>query len=150
MADTIFINDDGIQTNLDNITGKASVPIGGGGVKLHLFKNNITVSKTNVLGDVNGAGKEADFAGYAPVVLNGGTWGAAAVGGHVASATYGTAVAFTRGSTGAAQSCYGWYLTDGGVSKLYACANFAGGPLVVTNAGDQILVTPTLTDQSLN
>lgn len=144
MADTVYVNDDGIKANLDSITGKSVTSIGAG--KLRLFKNNVIVSNATVIANLT----EADFAGYAAVTLTAATWAAAAAAAHVASSQYGASVTFSRSTTGATQNIYGWYLTDAGGTKLYACANFTGAPIPITNSGDNIAVTPTLTDQSLN
>lgn len=144
MADTIYQNDDALSRCLDSVTGKSASPIGGG--TLRLFTAPTTVSQTRVIGDFT----EATFPGYAGVALTPATWAAAADSAHVASSLYGATVTFTRSSTGAAQTVYGWYLTDAGNTKLYACALFASGPYTVTNNGDAISVVPTLTYQSLN
>jgi hypothetical protein len=144
MADTIFIHDDGIAADLNSITGKAPTPIGNG--ILRLFVNPHVDDHTQVLG----AFVEASFPGYAPIALFSVNWAAAGVGGHVASAAYGAASAFTQSAPAAPQQIYGWYITDGPPTKLYASALFTGGPIPMTNTGDQITVTPTLTDQSLN
>jgi hypothetical protein len=144
MADTIYINDDALIANLNSITGKLSNPIGGG--TLRLFTAPTTVSKANVIGDFT----EPSFLGYAAVALTVGTWGTPTVASHVGSSLYGASPSFTRSGTGSPVSIYGWFLTDASKTKLYACALFASGPYVLTNAGDAIAVNPTLTDQSLN
>lgn len=144
MADTVYINDDGIKADVDSITGKSATPIGGG--KLRLFTAPTTVNNTKVIGDFT----EATFAGYAAVALTTSTWAAATAASHVATSTYGATVTFTRSTTGASQTIYGWYLTDSAGTKLYACALFASGPYTVTNSGDKINVVPSLTNQSLN
>lgn len=143
-ADTIYINDDGIKANLDVITGKGATNIGAG--TLRLFTAPVIVSHTNVIGDFT----EANFTGYAAIALVAASWNAAAVAAHLASASYTGVLTFTRTATGAVQNIYGWFLTDAGKTKLYACALFTGGPVPMANNGDQVSVTPTLTDQSLN
>jgi hypothetical protein len=144
MADTLYINDDGIKACLDSITGSAATPIGAG--KLRLFKNNIAVSKATVLANLT----EATFAGYAAITLASVNWAAATVSGHLATSVDGVPHVFTRSTTGAGETEYGWYITDAGNTKLYACALFSTGPFTVTNSGDTITVNLTLTDQSLN
>ncbi len=144
MPDTIFLNDDGVKRALDLKTGKSSAPIGG--QVLRLFTAPTTVSQTRVIGDFT----EATFAGYAGAALTTTTWATATLNGHVAESTYGANVTFTRSTTGAPQSIYGWYITDPAKVWLFACALFASGPFTVTNSGDSITVVPTLTDQSLN
>lgn len=145
MADTVYINDDGIKANLDSITGKLPTAIGGG--TLRLFTAPTTpVDKTLVLA----AFTEANFTGYAGIALNVASWAAAVVSAHSAGSTYSAALTFTRTATGATQLIYGWFLTDAAKTKLYACVTFAGGPVPITNNGDNVSVTPTLSDQSLN
>jgi hypothetical protein len=144
MADTLFINDDGLKRALDIKTGAGGGSLGTG--TLRLFTAPTSVSQPNVLGDFT----EATFAGYSPPTLIGPTWAVATLTAHVASSTYGANVTFTRSTTGAPQSIFGWFLTDAAKTKLYACALFASGPFTVTNAGDSITVVPTLTEQSLN
>lgn len=143
-ADTLYQNDDGLTRLLDAITGKGGGNIGGG--TLRLFKNNVTVDHTTAFGALT----QATFSGYAGVALTTGTWAAAGVASHLATSTYGATVTFTRNATGATETIYGWYLTDAGNTKLYACANFAAGPFAMTNNGDSIGVVPTLSYQSLN
>jgi len=142
-ADVLYQNDDALSRLLDAVTGKGGGNIGGG--TLRLFTAPTTVSKTRVFGDFT----QATFTGYAGVVLATATWATAAVTANVAAATYGANVVFTKG-VGAAQTIYGWYLTDAGNTKLYACALFASGPYTVTNPGDAITVVPTLNYQSTN
>jgi len=144
VADTLYINDDGIKADLDSITGKAATPIGAG--TLRLFTAPTTVDHTTVFASM----VEATFAGYAGVALLAANWAASSVAAHLASSVYGGTVTFTRSTTGAVQNIYGWYLTDPANTKLYACALFAGGPLPLTNAGDSITVVPTLEDESIN
>lgn len=144
MADTIFINDDGTVANLNSITGKSATPIGAG--KLRLFTAPGSVDHTTLIGSM----VEATFTGYAAASLSSSTWASAAVSGHVSSSQYGTPVTFTCSGAGSPQSILGWYITDAGATKLYACAKFAAGAVIIQNPGDSVSIGPTLTDQSLN
>lgn len=143
MADTLFECDDGIKANLDTTTGKAATPIGAG--TLRLFTAPGAVSKTTALGALT----QATFAGYAGIALTSANWAAATVAANVASSAYSVPGVFTK-TVGAAQTVLGAYITDAANTKLYSCWLFAGGSVTVTNPGDTITVTPTLTHQSLN
>jgi hypothetical protein len=143
MPDTVFLTDDGIKASLNSKTGKSVESIGAG--KIRLYKVATLPSNASLLADFT----EADFPGYAAVQLVAANWTLAAVTAHVASSSY-PLINWTRNATGAAQNIYGWYLTDGANTKLYACAQITSGPLVIQNNGDAVNVTPTLTTKSLN
>ncbi len=143
MPDTGFITDDGIKASLNSKTGKSPEPIGAG--KLRLYKVATLPSNASLFADFT----EADFPGYAAVQLVAATWPLATVANHIASSTYPT-VTFTRNASGAGQNIYGWYITDGANTKLYACGQFTSGPFVIQNQGDAVGVAPTITDKSLN
>jgi hypothetical protein len=143
MPDTVFITDDGIKASLNSKTGKSVESIGTG--KLRLYKVATLPSNASLFADF----VEADFPGYAAVVLVGANWTLATVAGHIASASY-PLVNWTRNATGTGQNIYGWYITDGANTKLYACAQFTSGPFVIQNNGDAVNVTITLSDKSLN
>lgn len=143
MADTVFIPDDGIA-------GICGLLIASGawwdGKKIRLFQNNITPSDASVIGDFT----EATFTGYAAATIAAASFGAVTVASHVASSTYAN-VTFTRSTTGASQSLYGFYITDFGATKVYAAARFSAAPLVLTNSGDNIALTSQATTvQSVN
>ncbi len=144
MADTIFINDDGLKKCLDAKTGRATSPIGN--QTLRLFTAPTSVSQVNVVGDFT----EATFPGYVANQLQGPSWGAPTLAAHVASSLYGASIIFTRNATGSPQTVYGWFITDAGKTGVYACALFASGPYTFTNNGDSVSIVPTLTEQSLN
>ena len=143
MADLIYENDDGLKASLASKVGKYVEPIGAG--TLRLCTAPTTMSQTNVLSDFS----EATFPGYAAVALIGANWTTPTLAAHVASSDY-PSITFTRTSGTGSQSITGWFLTDAGKTKLYACSKFSGGPFIMQNDQDQIVVTPTLTDESKN
>jgi hypothetical protein len=103
---------------------------------LRLYQNNITPSDT----DVAGTYTESTFAGYASLTLAGATWGAAAAG----TITYGAQQTFTRTVTGAAENCYGYYVTQLASGILVYSERDAGAPFIIVNAGDAVKITPTI------
>lgn len=104
---------------------------------LRLFSNNITPSDT----DVAGTYTEATFAGYAAITLTGASWNAASGG----SISYSAQQTFTRSSTGTAENIYGYYCTQLASGVLVYSERDASAPFAVTNNGDNIKVTPTIT-----
>lgn len=108
------------------------------GYTLRLFTNNYTPVTTSVVGNFT----EATFTSYAAVALSG--WTAAAVTAHVASTTA-NPITFT--ASGAYQSIYGWYVTDG--AGDYVCGGRdAAAPVVMSATVNSYQVTLSLTTQS--
>ena len=104
---------------------------------LRLYSNNITPADT----DIAGTYTEATFAGYAALTLVGATWGAAAAG----SITYGSQQTFTRNVTGVPENIYGYYVTQAVSGILVYSERDGAAPFAVTNNGDAIKLTPTIT-----
>jgi hypothetical protein len=108
------------------------------GYTLHLYTNNYTPVTTSVIGNFT----EATFTGYAPVALSG--WTSPGVTAHVASTT---ANPITFVATGAYQSIYGWYVTDG--AGDYVCGGRdPAAPVVMSATVNSYQVTLSLTAQS--
>jgi hypothetical protein len=103
---------------------------------LRLFQNNITPSDT----DTHTTYTEATFTGYASITLTGASWGAGSAG----TTTYAQQT-FTRTSTGAGQTIYGYYVTQLTSGVLMWSERDGAGPFTITNNGDTVKVTPTLT-----
>ena len=103
---------------------------------LRLFSSNITPADS----DTAGTYTEATFAGYASITLTGASWGAASAG----TTSYAQQT-FTLTSTGAAQNIYGYYVTQFTSGVLMWAERDGAGPFAITNNGDTIKVTPTLT-----
>jgi len=104
---------------------------------LKLYSNNITPSDT----DTAGTYTEATFTGYAAATLTGASWNAASAG----SITYSTQQTFTRTSTGAVENIYGYYVVQAVSGTLVYSERDGAGPFAVTNNGDAIKLTPTIT-----
>lgn len=103
---------------------------------LKLFTNDVTPAE----GDTVATYTEADFAGYAAATLTGASW---SVAGDPTEASYAQQT-FTRSSTGTAQSCYGYFVTNLAGTILLWAERFTDGPYTVTNNGDNIKVTPRI------
>ena len=108
-------------------------------VKLHLYTNNHTPAE----GDVLGSYTESTAAGYAAAVLTGASWTITAGSSAGAVASY-PQVTFTYT---AAETVYGYYVTDNSSLILLWAELFTGGPFVVPSAGGTIQVTPGFTLQ---
>jgi hypothetical protein len=103
---------------------------------LRLFSSNTTPAET----DTAGTYTECNFTGYSAITLTGASWGAASGG----TTTYAQQT-FTRTSTGAAQNVYGYYVTQLTSGVLMWAERDGSGPFAITNNGDTVKVTPTLT-----
>jgi hypothetical protein len=108
------------------------------GYTLHLYTNNVTPDDTFTVGSFT----EATFLGYASVALAG--WTVPTVAAHLASTTA-NPITFT--ATGAYQSIYGWYVTDG--AGDYVCGGRdAAAPVVMSATVNTYQVTFSLTAAS--
>lgn len=106
-------------------------------LSLKLYSNNITPSDT----DTAGTYTEATFAGYSAITLTGANWNAAAAG----SITYNAQQTFTRTSTGAPENIYGYYVVQVTSGTLLYSERDGAAPFAITNNGDAIKLTPTIT-----
>lgn len=99
--------------------------------KLRLFKNDVTLAPTLVIGGLT----QADFAGYAEIALS--ALSAADIDGDGKGFKQILANNFTRSSTGTAQTIYGWYIVIDNLSstpELFILRKFSA-PVVVEVAG---------------
>ena len=103
---------------------------------LKLFTND----KTPAEGDAAGAYTEASGNGYASVALTPASWTTAA--GAPSQVEY-PQVTFTF--TGALGSVYGYFIVQTTSGLLVAAERFSDGPYVIVNNGDQIKITPRVT-----
>lgn len=102
---------------------------------LKLYQNNITPSDT----DTAGTYTEATFGGYSAATLTGASWEAASAG----TITYGSQQTFTcNGST--PNSIYGYFVVQATSGTLVYSERASGAPLSVTNNGDAVKITPTI------
>jgi hypothetical protein len=151
MADTLYVNDDGIQDILNTwlgLSGAARYQLIQTG-KVRLFRNNVTVSKATVFANLTEV-TSGLVPGYAPITLSGASWGTTSVTSHLASSIAAAAFTFTCTGGGTSTLVYGGYITDSTNTYLLCCWNFASGPYTMFNNGDEIECTPTMTEQSLN
>jgi len=113
------------------------------GYTLRLYTNDVTAGLDDEQIDALVAGDftEATFAGYSASAITGGTWTTTQADPTVGTNTQRT---FTRSSTGTPQTVYGYYVTRTTGGALAWFEKFPG-PITVTNNGDAIAVTPTLT-----
>jgi hypothetical protein len=105
---------------------------------LCLFKSNTTPAE----GDVIGTYTEADFTGYSNKLLTGASW--TVTGGAPSSAAYAEQT-FTSSAAQAVQNVYGYYLKRTSTGDLVYAERFSDGPYPITNNGDAVKVTPTIT-----
>lgn len=114
----------------------------GGTTKVKLFKNNIVPDADTVLGDLT----EADFDGYAELNPTG---TAATINGSNQGEVEYDALTFTRASTGAAQTIYGYYLkaVDDFANPYLLLVELFPAPVVVTNLGEAVVFNLRLFDQ---
>lgn len=109
-------------------------------LELHLFQNDVTPDGTTVIGGLT----EATFSGYASVELVPATWGFTTA--STAVALYGAAVNFTSDADSQNQPIYGYYITGATSGDLKYAERFANGPYTIVNNGDNIAVTPRITN----
>lgn len=133
MPGTIVNN--GEKVALDYLVGKVTTVRN---LILRLYKTNVTPSETTVVGDLT----EADFTGYAAITLTGASWTTS--GGDPATGSYAEQT-FSSSADQTPQSVYGYYLTRATDGDLVAAEKFSNGPYVISNNGDTIKLTPTIT-----
>ena len=104
---------------------------------LKLYSSNTTPAE----GDTAGTYTENTFTGYAAITLTGASWGTASGG----TITYGSQQTFTRSTTGSAENIYGYYVVQATSGTLVYSERDASAPFAVTNSGDAIKLTPTIT-----
>ena len=111
----------------------ATVPI------LNLYQNNYTPAET----DTAASYTAATFTGYAAISLGtGASWTIS--GGNPTQIAY-TQQTFTCSTTGTTQQIYGYYVTATTSGTLLWAEKFTDGPYPITNLGDNIKITPTIT-----
>lgn len=99
--------------------------------KLKLFKNNVTLDPTMLIGQLD----KADFDGYADIDLT--ALSAAAIDADGKGFKELLACNFTRTTTGTAQTIYGWYIVIdnlGATEELWILRKFSA-PVLVELAG---------------
>lgn len=103
---------------------------------LKLYSSNTTPAE----GDTAGTYTEATFTGYSAITLTGSSWGSAS-GGSIAFAQQ----TFTSSANQSTQNIYGYFYVQVSSGTLVAAERFTDGPYGITNNGDNIKITPTIT-----
>jgi hypothetical protein len=103
---------------------------------LKLFSNNITPADS----DTAASYTECNFPGYAAITLPGASWSTPSGG----TTTFAERT-FTRNVTGTPQNVYGYYVVQLTSGVLMWSERDASGPFAMTNNGDTVRVTPTMT-----
>lgn len=115
--------------------------------KIHLFKANVTPDANTVLGDVHGAGKEADFQDYLTDVLANPT--VAITDGGKAVIRF-DPVTWTMGTPGTTNNIYGHYITNSTDTDLFGVVRDPSAPIAMDTAGKKYTVFPVITLQDAN
>ncbi len=105
---------------------------------LILYQNNLTPAET----DVTAGYTDATFTGYASKALTGVGW--TVVEGAPTSASFAQQT-FTSTADQTLQNIYGYMVKQVTSGKIMWAERFSAAPYVITNNGDAILVTPTIT-----
>ncbi len=105
-------------------------------LNLRLYANNITPADT----DTAVTYTENTFAGYAAIALAGASWNAYAAN----SISYSAQQTFTRSTTGAPETTYGYYLTQVTSGILVWSERDPSAPFTFATAGDNLKLTPAI------
>lgn len=103
---------------------------------LKLFQSNTTPAE----GDTAVTYTESTFSGYVAATLTGASWGAAS-GGSIAYAQQ----TFTHNGGGTSNSIYGYFMVQASSGTLFLAERDGAAPFSMTNNGDNIKITPTIT-----
>lgn len=106
---------------------------------LKLFKSNTTPAET----DTAATYTEATFTGYSLVTLTGASWGAPSEGAP-SSIAYAQQT-FTSSADQATENIYGYFMIRATSSRIALAERFSDAPNPITNNGDNIKITPTIT-----
>ena len=132
----LVIPNQGESTGLSIFLGKTPIE----SLRLRLFTNNITPGES----DTAVTYTEASGSGYASVLLTAANWVISA-----GDPTSGTYPAITFEFTGALGNVFGYYVTGETSGVVRWAERFDPLPFDVQAAGDQIIVTPSITLQDL-
>jgi hypothetical protein len=105
---------------------------------LCLFKNDYTPVEATTEANVTAA----DFTGYSVIQLTAASW--TITPGAPTSAAYAQQT-FTSSAGSQNQPIYGYYIKQRTSGKLLWAERFSDGPYTITNNGDNIKITPTIT-----
>jgi hypothetical protein len=105
---------------------------------LCLYKNDYTPVEGTTEANVTAA----DFTGYSVIQLTAASW--TITEGAPTSAAYAQQT-FTSSAGSQNQPIYGYYIKQRTSGKLVWAERFSDGPYTITNNGDNIKITPTIT-----
>jgi hypothetical protein len=105
---------------------------------LCLFKNDYTPVEATTEANVTAA----DFTGYSVIQLTAASW--TITPGAPTSAAYAQQT-FTSSAGSQNQPIYGYYIKQRTSGKLVWAERFSDAPYTITNNGDNIKITPTIT-----
>lgn len=105
---------------------------------LKLFKNNVTPGDT----DTAATFTESDFTGYAAINLTAANW--TITDANPESAAY-PQQTFTSSAAQVVQQAYGYFVVQVTSGLLVYAERFTDGPYPISNNGDNVKVTPTIT-----
>ena len=132
------VMDSGKKRFLDFLTSSGGTGLLG--VKAHLFTNNVTPNRADLLSTYT----EAAWTGYASQTLSG--WAVASLDGTFHALSTASPVIFNNGSAGTV-SAYGYFVTDSGGTNLLYAERFAAPPVSIL-AAQSLTLTCTFTDTS--
>jgi hypothetical protein len=132
---SLVLQNNGESIALQLLVNKIATPEN---LKLKLFKSNTTPAET----DTAATYTVADFTGYADVTLTGASW---TVSGTAPTSIGYAQQTFTAGAVGGSQSVYGYYYVRASTGDIVASERFLDAPYVVSQAADEIRVTPAIT-----
>lgn len=114
------------------------------GLRIHLFKSNYTPVNGSILNDFQ-APNEADFGGYASILIPNASWSAAGLDGANRAVTSAPLQTFTQDGGASTNPIYGYYITDPGSTILLWAERDPAAPTTIDASQRVYAVIPKLT-----
>jgi hypothetical protein len=118
-----------------NLLSRMLNKVATGDVRLHLYANNYTPVEGSVIGSFT----ECTASGYASKLLTGASWTITTVTGTTEAVYAEQTFTFT-----AAQTVYGYYVTDSGSTICLWAEIFTGAPFNIPSGGGSVKCTPRI------
>lgn len=140
---SIVVSNEGEKLLLEAMVGKVAAAT----LKLKLYTNNVTPGHTDTAATYTEMGA---VQGYTEKSLTTSGWNAGTAGTGTGTSTSNKASieypqqTFTADGTGAAQTVYGYFITDSAGTTL-VCAEKFSTPQTYASSGDAIKITPKIT-----
>jgi hypothetical protein len=131
----LLVQNNGEGDALQYFTNKAAPE----NLVLRLYTSNTTPAET----DTAASYTEAAWTGYAAITLTGASWGAPSEGAP-SSIAYAQQT-FTSSAGQGPINNYGYFMTRFTSGRVALAERFSDGPYAISNNGDQIKITPTIT-----